>query len=202
MKIWRRKTVGSLLVAVSICVSIAGAASVVISARSKEAASGCLRNLGLIRGGKYYWAEKLRKPPDAKPTWDDIRDYTGSFPGDGEAYPFQCASGGTYTIGKLDALPICSIHGFIIYVGKPVSGNDDFMDITTNCIPGAVVETVWSNGRKVWTRTDAIGEALVKAPPNQTATVIISKPGYVAVTNSIEKLYYDEGVALERVPQL
>lgn len=198
MKIRKRKTLGLLLVAISICVVIAGAVLPVISAGSKNADSECIRNLALIRGAKEAWAQELGKPRDSRPAWGDICPYTGnSVPSN--ACPIICASGGTYAIGKLDDLPICSVHGFVIYVGKSDSGKDQFGDITTNCIPGAVVETVWINGHRVKTCTDALGCALVKAPPNQTATVIISKPGYVAVTNSIEKLYFDGGVALEPV---
>lgn len=197
MKIWKRKTPGSFLVAISISVVIAGAAFLVISARSRAAASKCMYYLEVIRGAKYQWAKQLEKPMDAKPTWDDICWYTGV--GSTNECPFRCPSGGTYVIGKIGDLPICPVHGFVIFVGKPRSREDESDDVMDYCIPGAVVETVWSNGHKVKTRTDAIGDALVKAPPNQTTTVIISKPGYVTATNSIEKLYFDEGVALEPV---
>lgn len=174
----------------SICAAIACAAFLVISVRNKIRASECLKNIELLNGAKDEWTRESECGPDAKPTMEDICPYTGaSCPSN--FCPIICPSGGTYTIGKVGCAPVCSFHGFSIGVYERIS------EYKGNVIAGAVVETVWSDGHKVKTLTDDIGGALVKAPPNQTATVIISKPGFTAVTNSIESLYTNAVVDLK-----
>lgn len=192
MKIWKRKTPGWLSVAISICIVIAGVAFLVITLRRRAAASECLENIELINGGKYEWALQSGSAPDAKPTWDDIYSYTGGFYGDGKIYPFRCPSGGTYAIGRIGYPAICSVHGFSIGV------YERFSEYDANAITGAVVETLWSDGHKVKTRADDRGGVLVKAPSNQTATVIVSKPGFITVTTSIQSLLTDSSVTLQR----
>lgn len=176
-----------------VCVVIAGVAFLVISLRSKAAASECLETIALIDGAKQTWALESDSGPEAKPTWDDIYAYTGGFAGDGRTYPFRCPSGGIYVIGESAHPATCSVHGFLVCVFEQLSEHE------AKGVPGAVVETLCSDGHKVKTRTDAGGRALVKAPPNQTAMVIISKPGYITVSNPIASLYSNISVALERV---
>lgn len=177
---------------ISVCVVIAGAAILVKTAQSKAAASACLENLALIDGGKQNWAWSIGKPSDATPTWDDICWYTAN---SADECPLRCPSGGTYAIGEVAHPSICSFHGFIFFVVGPSAGPEGYG------IPGAVVETLWRDGHKVTTHSDALGRALVKAPENQTATVIISKPGYITISNSIESVYSNVSVALERAPK-
>lgn len=181
-----------LISIIAVCtLLVAGATVLVKSARKKVAASECSDNLERINGGKHTWALESGNDPGAKPTWDDICWYTG-VNGTNEC-PLRCPSGGTYVIGEVAHPAICSVHGFLIYAIEHLSGHE------TKGIPGAVVETLYSDGHKAKTCTDAIGRALVKAPEKQTATVIISKPGYVTVSNSIGSLYSNVSVALERV---
>lgn len=190
MKIWKRRTLRWLLPVISIFIVIAGAAFLVKSARNRADVSECLDNLARIDGGKQTWAMQLGKPMEAKPTWDDICWYTGvNFKNE---CPLRCPSGGTYVIGEVAHPAICSLHGFIFFVVDPSSPPE------SNGVLGAVVETLWSDGHKVKTRTDAIGRALLKTPENQTAVVIISKPGYITITNSIGSLYSNVSVALVR----
>ena len=184
-----------LISTISVCILIAGVALFLKSARSRASASACLENLALIDGAKQEWARDLGKPPDAKPNWEDVCAYTGMPPNDTNYCPMRCRSGGTYVIGEVAHPAICSVHGFILFVVDPSARPE------SNGILGALVETLWSDGHEIKTHTDAIGRALVKAPENQTAAVIISKLGFVTITNPIESLYSNVSVALQRAPK-
>jgi len=91
----------------SIAVLTAAAAIVrSIEIRAYESQQHCVDILRTIDGCKQQWAVERKASPDATPTWDDLRDYIkGATPP-----PWaHCPSGGTYSIGRIRALPSCSI---------------------------------------------------------------------------------------------
>lgn len=65
-------------------------------------AYSCINNLRQIEAAKNEWAIENRQTNNVSVTESDITPYiNGRFP--------KCPSGGTYTIGKLDELPTCSL---------------------------------------------------------------------------------------------
>jgi len=67
---------------------------------------GCINRLRMIEGSKQQWMLENHKTTNDVPTWDDIRPYLnreGKIP--------SCPWGGTYTLGRMDEQPRCSIGG-------------------------------------------------------------------------------------------
>ena len=64
--------------------------------------SACIINLRQIDAAKEIWADEHHRITNDIPTWDDLRDYL-------KPLPMKCPNGGTYTIGRIGELPICSI---------------------------------------------------------------------------------------------
>ena len=64
--------------------------------------NACVRNLRMLDGAKYYWAQKNNKAANDLPTWADLRPYLGRRP--------RCPQRGTYTLGRVEEPPKCS-HG-------------------------------------------------------------------------------------------
>jgi hypothetical protein len=186
-----------LICLILVCLAFTGAALWIQSARSKEAASTCEKNLELIQGAKFSWARELGKSPDAQPTWEDICPYTGILPGDKDTCPLRCPSGGNYMVGQVADFARCSVHGFLIYVVDGISGSNPYK----NGITGAVVETFSGSGRKSESHTGTHGSTFLKIPSNQLEAVTISKPGFVTISNSAQWFMTNTLVALERAPK-
>jgi hypothetical protein len=70
----------------------------------------CINNLRLIDGAKQMWAMENQKTNSDTPAWGDIRQYLSRCGGDDTPIP-TCPSGGTYTLGRMDQKPTCSIRG-------------------------------------------------------------------------------------------
>lgn len=70
--------------------------------------SKCQENLAKIDGSKQQWALDNDLSVSAKPTWKDLVNEEGS--GYMAVMP-KCPAGGTYTLGTVDEIPICSIKG-------------------------------------------------------------------------------------------
>jgi hypothetical protein len=64
-----------------------------------------------IDGAKQQWALENNKAATAAPSWDEIRPYLGRGPL--STVP-RCPEGGSYTLGRVDEPPRCSImpHNF------------------------------------------------------------------------------------------
>ena len=56
------------------------------------------------------WAMENQKTNSDTPAWEDIRQYLSRCGGDDTPIP-TCPSGGTYTLGRMDQKPTCSIRG-------------------------------------------------------------------------------------------
>src|SRR5215471_2882162 len=82
------------------------AAAVLVPALSHDYHGGqrpsCINNLRQICMAKEQWAKESHKTTNDAPTWDDLRGYL-------KPKPWKCPNGGTYTIGRIGELPICSI---------------------------------------------------------------------------------------------
>ena len=77
-----------------------------IKSRATSNTMPCLNNLRIISSAKNQWALDHNKTDHDTPTWNDIRPYFPSRWTNGEPI---CPAGGTYTIGRLDENPTCSI---------------------------------------------------------------------------------------------
>ena len=74
-------------------------------ARAAAAQNACLNNLRQIDAAKQQWALENNKTASATPAAADLLPYfkDGVFP--------VCPSGGTYTIGSVGEVPVCSVPG-------------------------------------------------------------------------------------------
>jgi hypothetical protein len=71
--------------------------------------SGCVSNLQIIEWCKYEWMSQNHKTINDAPNWNDLKIYF-------EAHGWTnerpvCPQGGTYTLGRGDEDPRCSIGG-------------------------------------------------------------------------------------------
>ena len=70
----------------------------------QDKANVCINNLRQIDGAKQQWALENKKSPTAFVTPTDLTPYLkGGMP--------TCPSGGVYTIGLVNAVPVCSVPG-------------------------------------------------------------------------------------------
>jgi hypothetical protein len=76
-----------------------------IKARSTSAVNACINNLRQIDGAKQQWALENGKT-NGIVTWSAIKPYMGR--GSEGSIP-KCPQGGTYTIGKVEEKPTCSL---------------------------------------------------------------------------------------------
>jgi hypothetical protein len=77
---------------------------------SINARDECVHSLHHHCEAKWAWAQEHHAPTNATPTWNDLRPYyvgPTHWPTN-EPAP-HCPGGGTWTIGRLDELPCCSI---------------------------------------------------------------------------------------------
>ena len=74
-------------------------------ARKAKAYQPCVNNLRIIQSSKEQWGLEYHKKATDLPSWDEIRlNFTR------QQVP-ECPAGGTYTIGRLNETPKCSIGG-------------------------------------------------------------------------------------------
>ena len=99
----RKKTLITL-VAIACLALLYVAVPTFIRARNTKAMSACVNHLRLIESAKQQLALENPAGPNP-PTWDTIILYVGR---DGVEKPV-CPDGGTYTIGRFNELPTCSL---------------------------------------------------------------------------------------------
>ena len=66
--------------------------------------NSCINNLRQIDGAIQQWALEHQKPPKSLVTAQDVTPYLK------DGFP-KCPAGGTYTLGTVEQIPICSIPG-------------------------------------------------------------------------------------------
>jgi len=79
------------------------------------AGESCSNKLRQIDGAKQMWADEHHKMTNDIPTWEDLRGYL-------KTAPLTCPNGGTYTLGRIDELPTCSIPKDTDYWKKNMEG--------------------------------------------------------------------------------
>ena len=78
-----------------------------------KAMNACINNLRQIDGAKQQYALEYKLSATDTVTAENILPYL--VPRDGKHALPDCPSGGTYTIGRLDAAPTCSVPGHVLY---------------------------------------------------------------------------------------
>ena len=68
---------------------------------SAPSQNSCVNNLRQIESAKAQWALEQHKMTNDTPTWEDVLPYLHPHP--------QCPRGGTYTLGRVDGPPSCTI---------------------------------------------------------------------------------------------
>jgi hypothetical protein len=81
--------------------------------KAKAVISPSEMNLHIIQLAKLEWMSENHKTTNDTPTWDDLRSYLHSSAG---LYGWPndrpiCPQGGTYTLGRVEDRPRCSIGG-------------------------------------------------------------------------------------------
>jgi hypothetical protein len=74
-----------------------------IQNRQQSIRLACLNHLIQIDGAKQQWRLEHNKTGTDIPTWEDLKPYIAG------SIELKCPAGGTYTIGKVDVPPTCSI---------------------------------------------------------------------------------------------
>jgi len=74
-----------------------------LAAHSAKASNACVNNLRQIIAAKEQWAQEQHKNTNDVPAWDDLKSYVPQRP--------VCPGGGTYTLGRVNEPPTCSLGG-------------------------------------------------------------------------------------------
>jgi hypothetical protein len=78
-----------------------------IPARATAQRNACINNLRRIDGAKEVLAKERSLGNEFIPTFSDLvnTNHTRELP----KIPLECPGGGTYSIGRIDTLPVCSL---------------------------------------------------------------------------------------------
>ncbi|HTL54219.1 MAG TPA: hypothetical protein VL361_01015 [Candidatus Limnocylindrales bacterium] len=79
------------------------AAPPLVPRRKSSEVSTCVNNLRQLDGAKQVWALEHHKTTNYCPSLNDLNGYVRR--------PLICPRGGTYSLGRVDELPKCSIGG-------------------------------------------------------------------------------------------
>jgi hypothetical protein len=149
----------------------------------------CIVHLQVIQASKQQWALENGKDSNAVPTWKDLNSYlANSLYADGEKEELHCPAGGVYTIGRVGVFPTCSIPQHKYEYVSNEFGVEVETENGSNLV-GATVELLDASGHKAISQTDRNGGAYIKTWTNADLLVIVSKPGYVTVSNTAEAIW-------------
>ncbi|MFH1877570.1 MAG: prepilin-type N-terminal cleavage/methylation domain-containing protein [Candidatus Omnitrophota bacterium] len=113
IKIFLKKASGFTLVEIMIAVAIIGLLSIVavpqfIRVKQSASVNICVSNLKLIDDAKSMWAVYEGAGETDTPEWEDlVPDYIRKIP--------VCPSGGSYTLGRVNTYPACSIQNHELF---------------------------------------------------------------------------------------
>ena len=178
------------------------------AAAAASAASNCINNLFYIDYAKKVWARDYQKDSNAIPTWDDVApNLSIGWDHDAKFKPPTFPSGGTYTLGRVGELPTCSCpnHSMLlvqltVHVGDADldegegGGADEryydpaekkFERRPAGSIVGATVMILDETGHYIKKKTNLGGTAIVNSWPNKPVAVIVSKRGFLSVSNPV-----------------
>lgn len=93
-----------MIVVLIIGVLLAVAVPQFMKSREGASARACQHNLKQILGAKERWAMENNKGANDTPDWPDLAPFFV------KTTP-ECPSGGLYTVGRMDELPICELGG-------------------------------------------------------------------------------------------
>jgi competence protein ComGC len=79
-----------------------------VKARETSQKNACLNNLRMLDAAKHQWALEKNKRQTDTPTMADLTPYFAQ-----QSRP-TCSQGGTYTLGRVDQAPTCSVHGSLM----------------------------------------------------------------------------------------
>ncbi len=160
----------------------------------------CIFHLQVIEAGKEQWALENNKDTNAVPTWKDLNSYlANALYADGEKDELHCPAGGVYTIGRVGVFPTCSIQQHIYEYTPSEFGLEVEAENGSNLV-GAIVVLLDASGRKAVSHAGRDGVAFINTWTNAVLFVIVSKPGYVTVSNTLETIYNSPGpLQLKRV---
>lgn len=83
-----------------------------LGARCESSSNACVNNLRIIDAAKDQWALEKNKTTNDTPTWSDLWPYIGR---GGTNNSLRCPLGGTYIIGRIGAVPKCSLGGYHVF---------------------------------------------------------------------------------------
>jgi hypothetical protein len=162
--------------------------------------AACIVNLQVIEASKEQWALENNKDSNAVPTWKDLNPFLiNTLIDEHEKDELHCPAGGVYTIGRVGVFPTCSIPQHIYEYTPSEFGLEVESENGSNLV-GATVELLDASGRKAVSHAGRDGVAFINTWTNAVLFVIVSKPGYVTVSNTLEAIWNSPGpLQLKRV---
>ena len=160
----------------------------------------CIYNLQVIEAGKEQWALENNKDTNAVPTWKDLNPFLiNTLIDEHDKGELHCPAGGIYTLGRIGVFPTCSIPQHKYEYAYNKFGVEVEAENGSNLV-GAIVVLLDASGHKTVSQTDRNGEAFIEAWTNTTIIVIVSKPGYATVSNTLEAVWHSyKPLQLKRV---
>lgn len=174
---------------------IGGVVAWAMHVRAIAAVADCIHSLTVIDGTKRQWALDHDADSNTVPALKDLIVCGVPLDSPYACKYAHCPSGGKYTIGRVDDFPICSVHGLPLCTYEHEWGEH------YHRVQGVDVAVLYGGGRRLVVRTSKNGDALIKPSilSNAPVAIVISKQGYMSVSNSLQFFRSNPGVELKLV---